>query len=110
MTLVSQFRTLPETNQPKIQLLRHTRSCLVKFMMDNSHQLNIAVAQVTMYKTYPETYPETLADMRQLCRALVTVLAVACVPRQDIIKTENSCFYNEYKQFHGITLPCTNVP
>ena len=30
--MVSHYRDLPLTNQPKLQLLRHARSCLVSFL------------------------------------------------------------------------------
>ena len=79
MTVVSQFRSLPETNQPKLQLLRHARSCLVTFLLDNSSELNVAVPVVMMFKTYPETLPEKLSDMSLLCKGLVSVLAQADV-------------------------------
>jgi len=80
MTVISQFRALPETNQPKLQLLRHTRTCLVTFLHHNSDKFNVAVALVTMFRTYPETLPETLSDMNQMCKSLVSVLAKAGRP------------------------------
>ena len=80
MTVLREFRDLPETNRPKLQLLRHTRSCLVAFIRDNSDKLAVAVSVVQMYKLFPDTLPETLSDTQALCRALVTVLARARVP------------------------------
>ena len=85
-TLVSQMRTLPETNQPKIHLLRHLRDCLVKFIEKNADDLSVSVNIATvLYKVYPETLPETVSSTCQLCRALVHVLSRAQVPK-DISK------------------------
>ena len=80
MTVIREFRDLPETNRPKLQLLRHTRSCLVTFVKDNSSNLAVAVSVAQMYKLFPDTLPENLSDTQGLCRALVTVLATARVP------------------------------
>ena len=80
MTVIREFRDLPETNRPKLQLLRHTRSCLVTFVKDNSDNLAVAVSVAQMYKLFPDTLPENLTDTQGLCRALVSVLATARVP------------------------------
>ena len=80
VTILVNFRHLPQTNRPKLMLLRDLRSHLVSYLRQHGTVLATSVAVAHLYTTLTETLPETPLEISALCGVIVTLLGSYVVP------------------------------
>ena len=80
MTILVNFRHLPQTNRPKLLLLRDLRSHLVTYLQQHGAVLATSVAVAHLYTTLAETVPDTQQEISALCGVIVTLLGSYAVP------------------------------
>ena len=49
-TVLMSYRRYPDTNQPRLQLLRHTRPALVRFLAQHGADLALAAGLADLYR------------------------------------------------------------
>ena len=82
VVIVTLYRELPATNQPRIKFFREVSVGLVGLLRTAGQDLAVSSAVVQMLETYPQTRPERVSDNTTLCRTLVTSLASLRPPTQ----------------------------
>ena len=80
MTILVNFRHLPQTNRPKLQFLRSIKLHLPPYLLHQGVHLPLSVAVAHLYTTFPDTLPDTQEDITALCGTIVTLLGSLVVP------------------------------